>query len=688
MSDQLCEDSWILYHVLDRLIGGRPMVTISRRLTLINDLLYNASAVSQVQLSTGSSAEGILMKGSDKDSMLIDKMVIILDFDQESLSITSDLRNESVFIMRDSNDRPGYVNLELINMRQQPPAMLLESIVPFGNSHFLSSALYTRCAAFILSTVFQVPIETHGPSTPLLNEKSKVGSDMDIVCAFSCSSWPVVAHEWVTRSRMYNWPVASLRDQIVNGGCYVVPVGDKTSEYAFMQWRISFASAERKLIHSFSHVQFLVYCLLKYLFKQVSDRLKDIYGDEDIISSYILKTVVFHALETTPTSLWQEKNTFLCFMLCLKMLSAYVKAGHCPNYFIYKHNMFLGKVCGNRQQKLYRFLGDIHDMAWGSLSIGTFIKPTVGDHIDQVKRGEWEAILIPSTRSEKECDLKIIRETLQPVHNYSAPGSLKLLCNLLYKSESDMDDFIAYYGLVNGMSVEGMETFANDVCDRGNKGMYKSLRRSKRLLTPLVSACSSQGILPLATYHFQTGNYQKSLEMCGQVITYWKLYVNDHLSMKDEIRYEHLCCGRGYTLLQKCQIACSSDIKITKNSSRMFPYQLQPELERCTLGRLTISPVPYAIFLSFLCYHELGDTRRRDKTLTNLQIIKYDEVQGVRKFWIVHNLIGICYEMVGDISGALREYRASINDQTPLQCLNPAKERIARLAKYQSSGAI
>ncbi|XP_069140920.1 cyclic GMP-AMP synthase-like receptor [Argopecten irradians] len=331
------------------------MLTISRRLTLINDLLYNASAVLQVQLSTGSSAEGILMKGSDKDSMLIDKMVIILDFDQESLSITSDLRNESVFIMRDSNDRPGYVNLELINMRQQPPAMLLESIVPFGNSHFLSSALYTRCAAFILSTVFQVPIETHGPSTPLLNEKSKVGSDMDIVCAFSCSSWPVVAHEWVTRSRMYNWPVASLRDQIVNGGCYVVPFGDKTSECAFMQWRISFASAERKLIHSFSHVQFLVYCLLKYLFKQVSDRLKDIYGDEDIISSYILKTVVFHALETTPTSLWQEKNTFLCFMLCLKMLSAYVKAGHCPNYFIYKHNMFLGKVCGKPSTKTVSF---------------------------------------------------------------------------------------------------------------------------------------------------------------------------------------------------------------------------------------------------------------------------------------------------------------------------------------------
>lgn len=109
------------------------------------------------------------------------------------------------------------------------------------------------------------------------------------------------------RPGLNEWPDKTLRDEIVGGGCHLVPVGDKTSSDTFLQWRISFATAERRLVYCLSRVQFLVYGLLKYFLKQISDTLKQILGDTDILSSYIMKTVVFHAVEKTPWSFWQEK---------------------------------------------------------------------------------------------------------------------------------------------------------------------------------------------------------------------------------------------------------------------------------------------------------------------------------------------------------------------------------------------
>lgn len=96
-----------------------------------------------------------------------------------------------------------------------------------------------------------------------------------------------------------------------------------------------------------------------------------------------------------------------------------------------------------------------------------------------------------------------------------------------------------------------------------------------------------------------------------------------------------------------------------------------------------ISPLSYSVFLSFLCYHELGDTRRRDAAMADLQVVKYDEskrdASGVDSNWIVHNMLGFCYEVVGDTQRALREYTHSIAKRDITQYQNNAKERIERL---------
>ncbi|XP_021370379.1 uncharacterized protein LOC110461284 [Mizuhopecten yessoensis] len=308
------EKSWILHHILDRYIGSPEEVETRRRRVLQLELITCGRLVT---FYTGGGAEGIRLKGSDTDTMLIDNNVIVLCPFQDS-SIPQDSKDKTVFMMRDADSRPGYVNLELVNQGPTRNKLINYSIVRDGNAFFISSEMCRRNLADSAGNMTNSIMETHGPAVTLTSVQSKTQFDHDLVVAFHCTRWPREAYEWVSRPRQHSWPDKSLRDEIVQGGWHLVPVGDRTSADTFLQWRISFTTAERKLIHSLTHTQFLIYGLLKYFLKQISDRLKPIFGDEDILSSYIMKTVMFYAVESTPGSLWQEKNTFFCFMLCFR----------------------------------------------------------------------------------------------------------------------------------------------------------------------------------------------------------------------------------------------------------------------------------------------------------------------------------------------------------------------------------
>ncbi|XP_069112465.1 uncharacterized protein [Argopecten irradians] len=677
MADQweLCGDSWILYHVLDRMMGNKEKVAIRRKMTLVEERLESGEKQSFLSFIVGSSSEGVDMKGSDKDILYSDKEVVVICPDQ---NITPAIADKTVFVMRDANSRPGYVTLELIKMAAEfVRSSSIHSIVPVGNSYFISSEMYIRTFVDIATQIFQYEIASHGPAGCALNESNHCGFDVDFVSAFHCNCWPKEANEWLNRPRLLDWPDKRLRHQIVQGGCYLVPVGDKTSNDTFLQWRISFVIAERKLVHSFNHVQFLVYCLLKYFLKQISDKLKSIYGEADIITSYILKTVLFYALENTSQFLWQERNIFLCFMFCLNILLTWVKTAYCPNYFIRNHNMFSGKINLSYHQNLIWFLDELRGISWGCLSVGSFFEPTIGQYMKRVKHGEWELVLPTPARLERERDVLIFMKTFSFCIGRSY---LYQALALLYKSNTDTDEFVAYITSLRALFLNETEAFNQNSSLVGNKQKYKSLRKCKMLMTPLASACTCPGLLTLATYHYQTGNYTKTLEMCRGVISSKIIYVHARVNEMEEDTYEDNYCSRGYDLLLKCQQAFGSGFQLNETSWQFCPSKLQPELAKIRLGaQLSIPPLPYAVFLMFLCYHDLGDTRRRDTALIDLRAMKYDEYQGRRRWWIVHNLLGICYEMVGDKVRARKEYEESLGGERPGQYNNPSDERITHI---------
>ncbi|OWF48185.1 uncharacterized protein LOC110453386 [Mizuhopecten yessoensis] len=677
--DEQYEKSWILHHILDRYIGSRKLVAVRRKLTFVKEQIMNCRGGKCNTSYVGSLSEGIQMKGSDIDIMFVDTHVIVL-CPEQCISTRLD-STKTVFIMRDADSRPGYVHLELVNLGQTCNPSYIQCLVLVRDALFISSEIYSRVLADEVGAISNKTLETNGPAFRANNTQNNCARDIDSVISFPCTSWPREANEWVSRTRMYEWPGSDLRDQIVQGGCHLVSVGDRTSPDTFLHWRISFVCAEKKLIHSLSHVQFLVYGLLKNFLKQISHSFGQQIKDADIISSYIMKTTVFHAVESTPCSLWQERNTFFCFMLCLNILIAWVNTGHCPNYFIKSNNMFLGTVHGENQQNILRILIELHDKKWNCLSVGTVIQPSIGLRINSVQNGEWEYVLPPPTQSEQECDM-LIFSTLFSFENKSA--SLPVALTLLSKSKSDIDEFIGYICTVFALSDTGVDTFEKHVAAKGNKEKYKYLRKCKDLLAPLSLVCTSPGQLTLATYYYQTGNYVKTLEMCRNMVSSFKIYVGDFATFRDKDRYEHLYCGRGYTLLHKCQGACASLLHIKQSHLSFCLSQLHKELINLRgIHDLLIPPLPYAVFLSFLCYHELGDTRRRNEALIHLRALKYDEEQGCYYYWIVNNILGKCYEMVGDTSRALREYRDSLGGQRPNQDLNTAEDSIERLQRSQ-----
>ncbi|XP_069113494.1 cyclic GMP-AMP synthase-like receptor 2 isoform X1 [Argopecten irradians] len=512
--------SWMLYHILDRYIGSRQVVAIRRKTTLLFDQIAQRTKHPVKIFSTGSSAEGMEMKGSDMDYMMIDSYVKVLSGD-EDVRCVEDSPEKTVFVMRDTNSRPGYVILQLVNLGEEGCTHMADSIVSVGDQQFISSEIYTHLYAESGN------METHGPAVSLMKEHddNEAKGDFDFSHSFPCTSWPRQANEWRNRPRLYGWPNETLRYQIVKGGCHLVPVGDKTSSGAFLQWRISFTTAERKLIHSLTHVQFLVYGLLKYLLKQIADALKQLLGDTEVVSSYILKTTVFYAVENTPESFWKEENIFHGFMFCIKILIYWVHAGYCPNYFISNNNMIFGKVHGENQKRLLSFLVELYGITWDCLSIGEYIHPSLGQLVSRVRNGEWQIAQPTPTQLERDHDLKTFLKIFPLANNsFVLPITLKRLT----ESSTDLDEFIGYFTTTKALCAGGITIFEkHHATAKGNKQKYKALRISKRFMAPFSSVCTSPGLLLLATFHYQTGNYMKAIELCEQMISSFKMFVGD-----------------------------------------------------------------------------------------------------------------------------------------------------------------
>ncbi|XP_033753305.1 uncharacterized protein LOC117336776 [Pecten maximus] len=657
--------SLLLSTYLERVYTGtEDIINIKKRATVLGEYLNMSDDIDVV--STGSYGEGCALAGSDIDQMVVNKTVAVMYPDQR---IPQHETHKSILYIRPADCRPGYVHLEkgVLKGRQKSDLLLYNSSVRVGNSIFISSDIFREELLTYETTTTGRKLESNGPSVT-----NRV-RETDTVHCFACNSWPKEANEWITRIRLYGWPHQTLIAKIVKSGFHLVPVGDKCSENTFLQWRISFAVAERSLVHSFSHIQVKVYTLLKYFLKQIKETLKKTIGDDDILCSYFLKTIMFNAIESYGQIFWQNKNLFYCFWFCFNILIAWVRAGFCPNYFIPTNNMFLRKVHGQHQKILLDILDNCCQLKWMCLSVGNFHKPSI-----------WEVLCNTTAQTDLVRPLTLqenIMERDLTILSQLPRGSTHLSSRALYllsTSKTDFEQVFTYFSSTGSLRHRASEMISRELCENGavlgNKTKYRSLRKCKYWMTP--RALIGTDGLYFATFYFLTGNFNRCLLMTRQIS---KLASYCGYLSHSELRCLYI--KHQYHLSQSCtleRLQKMYSFPIIFHPGDMHLPHLCLELSKATiLCSLDIPPLPYLLFLNFMCCHELGDTSGRNEALHQLIQIQYDEEQGGDRNWIVYTLCGICYQTLNDYQSAIMAYWKSAQSEAECQMRNPAIERIA-----------
>lgn len=101
---------------------------------------------------------------------------------------------------------------------------------------------------------------------------------------------------------------------------HCVPKGPEKGDEEGHQWSISFSV--QKIVHSLNHVQFCCYGLMKILLHVVIDVCTETH---DTVSSYHMKTVMFHVLEDIHPEFLIIQNIFYCLRICLTRLLFHMK---------------------------------------------------------------------------------------------------------------------------------------------------------------------------------------------------------------------------------------------------------------------------------------------------------------------------------------------------------------------------
>ena len=338
-----------LYHSLVQIVGSEEDIKLRQRAFEIMDIVNGYGDDDSISVSSGSLPEGLDMRGSDEDMMLILKYVDVIPSSERVLSkITNDESSQSVtnLYMDMDETRPGYAKLLALDTSIDNQ-YISKSLFDCDDRQVVSSAKFRG--------LFVRPgMEPHGPCV----------SDgvFDFAISIRGSSWPTIAKERLMNSKKQNWLSDSLKDDLLSRGCVYVPVGPRNSLDYDTLWRISFALSERQLILRMNYTQMLCYALLKIVLKEYINKNDSTC---ELLCSYFMKTCLFWAMEETDNNveLWSTENLIQCFQLCISKIIVWVKDCNCPNYFLPQNNMFIGRIHDDNNSSLLDILRTIGDDA-------------------------------------------------------------------------------------------------------------------------------------------------------------------------------------------------------------------------------------------------------------------------------------------------------------------------------------
>nr|XP_022310279.1 uncharacterized protein LOC111115734 [Crassostrea virginica] len=665
----LCESVFVR---LCQIVGTSVQVAIRRETKDIKEMVDRRAADNDdiIDLQSGSRREGFRLEGSDYDYMYwLNNHRVIFDMFQSEYYYTE---NKTLILSDNSESPPGFTLLELLTSTTNREVQ--SARVPMNDRLYISSSLYR-----------QQTQEHHFPGSiahgPCESGEVPGGLEYDMAWCFACDFWPGSASSWI--NRCHSWPDREVVNEIVRNGCHFVPIGHPLGLHEHEEWRISFSLAEHKLVHSMNHCQFLTYGLLKIFLKEVIDKQSE--ETNKLLCSYHMKTVIFWIIQQNAVPLWCPQNLLASFWVCFKLLLKWVYEGVCPNFFIPENNLFLSKVHGSAQRKLFLELHGLYEKGLACL----LQSPSIKSYITNVLYNPRLSINANEDRMISECDHdKGLFNEIDRNISYS-PQNLDHCIKYLHTIELMIGEPLTQYQVLmlqrsTAIILQGTAFSLNNMYTNTclNKQMYFADRMPCHMLKLTAKFGCISDMMYIAMFYCKTFRYREALyitEMIKVKLAQPGLMYREHV---DPERYTEAVGGQSWST--KMRRAVAYDIELDAHTCYINELTLEQQSAIQNNRMITNIHVPLFVvlhFVEFLCYRHT-DTRLAQTALEELQVLVHHD-QGL----YVHHLgrdisweiLGICQQMTGNLQAALYSYQQSITQYPWNKIQNATQMRIQDL---------
>ncbi|XP_071177881.1 uncharacterized protein [Mytilus edulis] len=610
-------ESLYFYKYLCQKIGSEEIVK-ARRLARISSDFSSSNNLFPI-IHSGSRGEGLDLVGSDLDVMTICPKYVVYESDKD---VVHDWL--PVLVMDTEDTPPCFTQLQLYTNVNNLSNFFKQQLQQHRGKHLLSSELYKSQLLKEMQVFWpEFKLKMHGPCL------SDINDIMDFAECLKCVKWVSQAQPWISRPRLM-WPSPELISKITLCGTLFVPIGNKGSVNENLQWRISFSVAEKILIYSFSHTQLLCYALLKILLKEIVNEKEELKG---LLCSYFLKTLMFWISEENETSVWRPDNIIPCFMACLKRLLYCIEYSTLLHYFIPDNNLFYLRFNNKIRNTLIDFLKQSYQKGIRFFSSSQ----TLHDY----RR-------IPSETARSVCEKTmhtVIGSMTDDVYIFFNTNIFGLF-TLLNHCKSELSRCIFKQSLTR--SYQQMPCALPHLNNPNNKQQYKLYKHDLSQLLVGVQSDAVSGWLILASFFYDHKNYLTSIDIINYTLS----------------KCAHESCLSKISLKQTDTLTLISLLPfpyVVFNIFRLnsfIPTELKSPHFLDSL--ISISSIPFAHFLRFLCCYHLQDFRTSRYCISKLSetVIEYSSREQ-KSIAIIYNfiLLGIAFQMLGETDLARTYFR-------------------------------
>ena len=651
----------------DHLMGFKEFVDIRRTETETFLEVSNRGNLFERKF-IGSIGDGIVFQRGDIDDFFIFRNMCVLS---DEAVWNPSFENRMVLLAEYTS--PGYCMLRYI----AGPVFSedLYCLSKAARVYLSSSKFLDKCITFsagIASSIGPVVVEGCQRST----------------CTLPVIGWPSIAKDWIKRDRKRCWPNQETLSKVVREGCHCVPVGQRSSSKRNMEWQLSFSVAESTLMQSIDHASFKLYQVLKIL---IYERLNTTDGCQNIVSSYMVRTLVFWMCEDKLTNFICSENLIHNIQKCLSQLEDWIRHGFVPHYFLPERNLLKEKLRPLQRAKVLERLIMLKSEVLNELfSCPSFKGIKVDVECDPPLA--VESLELAPDEMNMRCEFEFFEKVggvyfsrlqwsraLQMLENFESAYEMDSLSDLQGSIVKQM-----YYRVANAIGKVAYRVAYNSY---SNKKRHSMVCISEAFLRIGCSCDVTSGKLSLASLYFCLNKIRKCLSitdlaLCG--ITPFTVYYRnfERVSSNESRRqqYKDVISSDDLPLSLKMKRACVTDVEIIR-TSHLWPEAISMEVEIHPKETRLIS-VPaliYLHFLRFLCFETANDNIMKMESLSNLSAISYDDEHNDGSF-LSYNIIGLCHQRVGQYPEAVDMFckgaKAGMDLDWMNECLNPGLIRL------------